>query len=429
MRTIVYVLAAVCLVVFAGCPKPEGPVTEPIPPEKDFGRELGAGEFALRKITNPADIPDFTVALGNTQNLREAVNNSLDYLAKPSSSAFFPYPAGPGTFITRDQEIASLKEFLAMLDTNAPAAQLNGAIRQRFDVYTSVGWDKQGGVLFTGYYTPIFDASPTPTDKFKYPIFKQPPDLHKDPGGAANPRYYSREQIEKGNLLAGQELFYLGDPFEVYIAHVQGSAKLRMPDGNLVTVGYTAVNGYDYKSVGKILIAEGKMSKEGLSLQAMIDYFKKHPQDIQKYTWQNPRFVFFALNEGEARGCLNEPVTTMRTVAADKAIFPRSSLCLITTKLPQKFSGQIQKAPYSGFALDQDAGGAIRAPGRCDVYMGVGDEAGKLAGQTYEEGRLYYLFLKPELVKAPALAPSDSAAPAPKATAVPKASAAPAPAK
>jgi len=49
----------------------------------------------------------------------------------------------------------------------------------------------------------------------------------------------------------------------------------------------------------------------------------------------------------------------------------------------------------TGFALDQDTGGAIRAAGRCDIYLGVGDDAGKLAGQTYQEGRLYYLFLKP----------------------------------
>ena len=53
---------------------------------------------------------------------------------------------------------------------------------------------------------------------------------------------------------------------------------------------------------------------------------------------------------------------------------------------------------YGGFALDQDTGGAIRAPGRCDVYMGLGDTAGELAGQTYQEGRLYYLFLKQQTV-------------------------------
>ena len=49
-----------------------------------------------------------------------------------------------------------------------------------------------------------------------------------------------------------------------------------------------------------------------------------------------------------------------------------------------------------GFALDQDTGGAIRAAGRCDVYMGVGDHAGELAGGTYREGQLYYLFIKPD---------------------------------
>jgi membrane-bound lytic murein transglycosylase A len=73
-------------------------------------------------------------------------------------------------------------------------------------------------------------------------------------------------------------------------------------------------------------------------------------------------------------------------------------LAVIKTKLPRDMGGSIRKASYTGFALDQDAGGAIRAPGRCDVYMGVGDTAGQMAGQVYEEGKLYYLFLKPGLM-------------------------------
>jgi membrane-bound lytic murein transglycosylase A len=64
------------------------------------------------------------------------------------------------------------------------------------------------------------------------------------------------------------------------------------------------------------------------------------------------------------------------------------------TTLPQMSLSNIVKQPYGGFALDQDTGGAIRAAGRCDIYMGEGDQAGRLAGQTYQEGRLYYLFLK-----------------------------------
>ena len=66
----------------------------------------------------------------------------------------------------------------------------------------------------------------------------------------------------------------------------------------------------------------------------------------------------------------------------------------MATELPRSIAGHVDTRTYHGFALDQDTGGAIRAPGRCDVYMGQGSEAGLLAGQTYQEGRLFYLFLK-----------------------------------
>jgi membrane-bound lytic murein transglycosylase A len=87
-------------------------------------------------------------------------------------------------------------------------------------------------------------------------------------------------------------------------------------------------------------------------------------------------------------------VTPYRSIATDKTIFPRAALVFFSTKLPRQLANQIYIDPFSGFALDQDTGGAIRAAGRCDIYLGQGDEAGKLAGQTYQEGRLYYLFLK-----------------------------------
>ena len=119
-------------------------------------------------------------------------------------------------------------------------------------------------------------------------------------------------------------------------------------------------------------------------------------EEVETYVQANPRYVFFQSSEGTPRGSLNEPVTPWRTIATDKSIFPRASLTFLSTTLPSIQAGQITMGPYGGFALDQDTGGAIRAPGRCDVYMGEGDEAGQLAGQTYQEGRLYYLFIRPE---------------------------------
>jgi membrane-bound lytic murein transglycosylase A len=116
---------------------------------------------------------------------------------------------------------------------------------------------------------------------------------------------------------------------------------------------------------------------------------------VRQYTQINPRFVFFSQTaDNGPRGSLNEPVIAYRSIATDKSIFPRACLAFFTTKLPRQIGNVTYTDPFAGFALDQDTGGAIRAAGRCDIYLGVGDEAGKLAGQTYQEGRLFYLFLK-----------------------------------
>jgi membrane-bound lytic murein transglycosylase A len=363
-----------------------------------YDRPLPPGQNALRKITDPHQIPDFTIACLDLKDLRTSIASSLNYLQKPSSLSFFP--SGQ---ITHSQTQESLKAFAQLMDSGLTGGQLNDAIRQKFDVYISVGCDNRGTVLFTGYYTPIFDASLVRTERFRYPLYKTPSDLLKGqngeilgqrlPDGTVRP-YPARGTIEDSEMLKGNELVWLSDPFEAYIAHVQGSAQLRLPDGRLITVGYDANNGHEYHSVAQELVRDGRMSGEQISLSAMIDYFKAHPEQVDMYVRRNPRFVFFRIEDGPPLGSLNEPVTAIRSIATDKSIFPRGALAFITTTLPQAAGGNVVKRSYSGFALDQDTGGAIRAPGRCDVYMGQGDMAGKLAGQTYQEGRLYYLFLK-----------------------------------
>jgi len=161
-------------------------------------------------------------------------------------------------------------------------------------------------------------------------------------------------------------------------------------------IGYAATNGHEYKSMAELMIRDGKMSRDRLSMPAMIEYFKAHPNEVPEYIKLNPRFVFFRTKDGEPRGSINEPVTTFRSIATDKSVYPRACLAFLSTTLPRENGSDLSQAPYTGFALDQDTGGAIRAPGRCDIYMGQGDTAGRLAGQTCREGRLYYLFKKPE---------------------------------
>jgi membrane-bound lytic murein transglycosylase A len=388
---------AALIIAAIGCQKPQAEI---FVPTTDYDKPLAPGQLALRKITNPAEIPDFTDGCHNLSNLSAAIDNSLNYLKKPSSQRFFPYGD-----ITHEQVVNSLTAFKDLLNSGLAGPQLNDAIRQRFDVYTSVGCDDLGTVLFTGYYTPIFDGSPVKTAQFQYPLYRQPDDLIKDVDGQILGRkaadgsvstYPARAEIENSNMLEGKEIVWLDDPFKVYVAHVQGSVVIRMPDGQLVTYGYAANNGHDYHSIIKELISEGKIPSDRVNLGALIDYFKANSSLVRQYTQLNPRFVFFkkaSANEGP-RGSLNEIVTPYRSIATDKSIFPRASLAFFVTKLPRQIGNSTYIDPFAGFALDQDTGGAIRAAGRCDIYLGQGDEAGKLAGQTYQEGRLYYLFLK-----------------------------------
>jgi len=393
-RMLLYSILTAIIFIIIGCQKPRAVVA----PEYD--KPLAPGQLALRKITNPDEIPDFTSACNNLADISTAIDNSLDYLKKPSSNQFYPYAD-----ITHEQVVKSLAAFKDLLKSGPTGSQLNDAIRQKFDVYMSVGCDDAGTVLFTGYYTPIFSGSTVKTAQYQYPLYRQPDDLVKSENGQILGRknangqitpYPARAEIENSNMLAGNEIVWLDDPFKVYIAHVQGSAVIRMPDGQLVTYGYAANNGHEYKSIIKQLINDGKIPTERVSLASLIDYFKANSALVRQYTQLNPRFVFFKQAEsGGPRGSLNEPVIAYRSIATDKSIFPRASLTFFMTNLPRQIGNQTYIDPFAGFALDQDTGGAIRAAGRCDVYLGIGDEAGKLAGQTYQEGKLYYLFLKP----------------------------------
>jgi len=397
-RAAVGVMVFVWVAVLGGCQKPmkEEP-WQPPKVAKDYARPLPPGKLALRKIP-PEQYPDFSRAYHDRVGLEQAVRYSLEYLGRPSSRRYFPYGD-----ISHERAVASLKAFLQLLhDAHAPD-ELDRLIRERFDVYQSVGWDGSGTVYFTGYYTPIFDGRKTRDGEFRYPLYRLPPDLAKDAEGQTLGRrtadgrllpYWTRREIEEQRLLAGQEIAWLRDPFQTYVVTVQGSAKLRLADGSLYELGYAGNNGHEYVSVGQRLVADGKIDANELSLQAMMRYFAAHPEQVSQYCWQNPRFVFFKETRGGPFGSINVPVTARRTLATDKTVFPRACLAFIDTQLPVLEGARVRTAPYAGFALDQDTGGAIRAAGRADLYLGVGGEAEALAGRTGSEGKLYYLFVK-----------------------------------
>ena len=389
------------LLPVGGCVHPD-PLPEPAPslapaPVKDYARELPAGADALRRTTA---WPDLAGALRDREALVEQVERSLNYLAKPSSRQFFPRSG-----ISHERVVKSLTAFRDLLISSAPDDEVLRRVRAEFEPWESVGCDGQGTVLFTGYYTPVFAASLERTDVFRHPLHRLPPGHVKDPrtgetkglrrqDGTLDTNYPDRATLLSSGLLQGQELVWLADPFEAYVTQVQGSALLRLRDGSTLEVGYAGNNGRPYASIGQELIRQGKLRREDLSLQKLLEYFRARPEELEPLLATNERYVFFQESSGGPFGCINERVVPLRTIATDKSLFPRGALCFVEAALPAGVGDQDGR--YRGFALDQDAGGAIRAAGRCDVYMGAGDVAGELAGRTWAEGRLIYLFLREE---------------------------------
>ncbi len=392
-QTARFFTVSVCLICvglpLSGCQKPAQPLAmEEF--RRDYDRPLPPGEFALRKLTDPAEYPNFADSwyLSQGVNLREAVRQSIEYMGKPSSKKY--YPVGP---ITHEDTLASLHLFLEILGQADRPEKFRALIEENFDVYISVGCDDRGTVLFTGYYSPIFDGSPQRTDEFRYPLHRLPPDFQKDAAGdPIGGPWRTRGEIEQGDLLSGSELVWLADRFEAFVISVQGSGFIKMPDGSLLEVGYAGHNGHEYTSIRRLMEADGVIDRYSMSLDAMIRHFKKNPADLDVYLRQNERYIFFREASGGPFGCLGRPVSKMYSIATDKGIFPRASLAFIDTSIPD-VPGQSWRN-WRSFVLDQDRGAAIRAPGRCDIYMGIGPDAGKKAGFTLSEGKLYYLVKK-----------------------------------
>jgi membrane-bound lytic murein transglycosylase A len=369
-----------------------------IPIKKDYYRALPPGTPALRKITDPSRLPDFRGDfLQDRDGLLRALDQSIKYFGYPSSRRYYPLQG-----ITHARAATSLVAFRELYESASSGEDLQRKIIEMFDVYESVGCDDHGTVLFTGYYTPIFDASLTPDSEYRWPLYELPPDLVKEPEGECLGRrledgtivpYYSRAEIE-GGALEGHELVWLNDRFAAYICTVQGSARLRLQDGSWYNVGYAGCNDLDYVSVGEKLVEDGTIPRSQLSLSGLMSFFAKNPELMDEYLAMNPRYVFFTETQGEPVGSLNVPVTTRRTIATDKSLFPRGCLAFVVTLVPSTSGNEVRQEAFRQFTLDQDRGAAIRAAGRCDIYLGVGDEAGKIAGYTMNEGALYYLFLK-----------------------------------
>ncbi|NCJ05943.1 murein transglycosylase [Synechococcales cyanobacterium C] len=338
----------------------------------------------------------FDGSIGDKSALISAIEYSLRYLGTPKAEVDYRHYPVPG--VSRDRVLRSLRRFRDLLQKHNSSQSLAAAVRQEFTFYEAIGTDGQGTVEFTGYYEPTYTASRVRTHEYRYPLYRAPANFAQ----WSQPHPTRAELEGKDGLQAAQgrlrglELVWLRDRLEAFLIQVQGSARLNLIGGGVMSVGYAGKTNHPYTSIGRELVNAGLFTLEELSLPLVIQHFQDHPQDMEVYLPRNKSFVFFRETHGApATGSLGVPVTAERSIATDKSLMPPGGLALVYAQVPDyNPAGKIELPWVSRFVLDQDTGSAIKGPGRVDLFMGTGTGAKERAGLINSAGRLYYLLLK-----------------------------------
>ena len=233
--------------------------------------------------------------------------------------------------------------------------------------------------LLTGYYLPLLDGSYSKSAEYSYPVWAVPDDFHKP--------YLTRQQIDEGALdNISKPILWVKDKVDLFFLHIQGSGRVRLPDGKIVGLGFAAKNGQPYKSIGKVLIDEGAMAAEGMSMQSLKAWLRANPNQIGRVLWQNPSYIFFELQENaQAVGAQGVALTARGSLAVDPNHIAYGTPVLIETALPDA----LEESHL--LMIAQDTGSAIKSENRADWFLGYGKQAEQLAGKLKQPAKFSVL--------------------------------------
>ena len=259
--------------------------------------------------------------------------------------------------------------------------------------------------FLTGYYEPRLRGSLTPSAGFSAPALARPDDLvtfapadappsfepgltgaQRLPGGALRP-YPERAAIEAA-AAAGERraVLWLRDPVELFMAQVQGSARVDLPDGRSVRLAYDGRNGQPYSSIGRLLIEAGEIAEADMSLERLKEWLRAQGQAPgepgRALMQRNRSYVFFKIEtsfdpaDGPIGGS-GVALTPLRSIAVDRNVWAYGTPFWLDADLPWRETGS---RSFRRLTIAQDTGSAILGAARADLYFDGGDEAGRLAG-------------------------------------------------
>jgi len=367
-------------------------------------------EFAMQKVPS-SKYPEFSDDIV-CDGLEHGILQSISYLKRIPSSRQFRF--GKDTFNAAHM-IKSMEHFLNFIQTRPSKDEFNKFIKSNYLVYKSIG-GTNGYVLFTGYYEPVLQGSLEQSAEYRFPIYARPCDLTtidlslfiphlnnkriigRYTGQSVVP-YFERNEIECKGALKGKAktIAWIKDQVDLFFLQIQGSGRIYLNDGRTINVHYDTTNGHPYRSIGKFLIEKGMIEKSEMSMQKIRTYLREHPEEVKTILNFNPSYVFFKIEENGPLGCIGVKLTPGRSIALDRRIFPLSALAFIEAEKPLinddlKIHNWIA---FRRFVLNHDTGGAIRGPGRADLFWGNGHYAEIAAGHMQHKGKLYFLILNP----------------------------------
>jgi len=237
--------------------------------------------------------------------------------------------------------------------------------------------------MFTGYFEPELEGDRYPSSRYKYPVYAMPEEAK------VNNPWLPRREILNSDVMKGRglEIAYVDDPVELFFLQIQGSGRIRLPDGSHIRVGYRGANGQPYRSIGVELIRRGVYDAHQVSADVIKNWVRRNLEDGRELLYHNPSYVFFReVNQVPAEdgplGAMNRSVTAMRTIAVDPSFVPLGAPVWIEKD---------GKDPLHRLMIAQDTGSAIKGAQRADVFFGTGDAAGRAAGKLRDPGRMMVL--------------------------------------
>ena len=267
--------------------------------------------------------------------------------------------------------------------------------------------------FLTGYYEPLMEGSLTKSTTYNVPLFKRPDDLvtvdlgsfrndlkgrriaGRVKGGVLKP-FDTHEQIDEGALNnKGLELLWLKSHVDAFFLHIQGSGRVRLPNGNFQKVGYDGPNGHPYTAIGAVLVKWGELKRSEVTMPAIKKWIMENPDRAPELMQANKSYIFFRILESSGPvGSQGVVLTPGRSLAVDRTHIPLSAPLFLAGSYPNPNDLAGPALDLNRLVIAQDTGGAIRGELRGDVFWGMGVEQEIIAGNMKNEAKFYMLLPK-----------------------------------